>query len=56
MKPLLNTEEAAELLGVHPNKIYSLRKTDPSFPYHNLNGVIRYVTEELIEWVKGKAK
>lgn len=55
-KLLLTTKDVANLLQVQPNKVYLLRKEDPTFPYHNLNGAIRYITEEVIEWVKSKEK
>lgn len=56
MDALLTTKECAELLKVQPNKVYMLRKSDSTFPYHNLNGTIRYITEEVINWVKTKER
>lgn len=56
MKELLTTKEVAQLLKVQPNKVYQLRKEDKNFPYHNLNGAIRYLEEEILLWVASKSK
>jgi len=56
MNKLLTTKDVAELLQVQPNKIYQLRREDPTFPFHNILGSLRYVEEEILLWVASKSK
>lgn len=56
MTKLLTTKDVAELLKVQPHKVYLLRKEDPSFPFHNILGSLRYVEEEILLWVASKSK
>lgn len=56
LNEVMTTKEVAAFLKIAPNKVYKLRKEDPSFPYHNLNGALRYVYSEVIDWVKTKER
>ena len=52
---LLNTQEAAELLRISINHLYSVIKTDKTFPIITMGRRILVPRDELQEWIKNSS-
>lgn len=48
---IMDVKEAAKFLRLSKQKIYQLKATDKSFPFHKVGESIRFIKDELREWV-----
>jgi predicted site-specific integrase-resolvase len=60
LEPLLSTEDAADLLGVHAETLFRWRKRGYGPPFVTLvegrGGIVRYRRDQLVEWVAERTK
>ena len=48
---ILNVNEAAKYLRISAQKVYQLKATDRTFPWHKFGENLRFVKDELKEWL-----
>ena len=49
---IMTVNEAAKYLKLSPQKVYQLKATDKSFPWHKPSeGALRFVRDELRQWL-----
>ena len=48
---ILNVNEAAKYLRISAQKVYQLKATDKTFPWHKAGESLRFVREELKQWL-----
>lgn len=50
-KEFLNTKEAAKFLRLSEVRIYQLKATDKTFPFHKVGEKLLFEKNELSDWV-----
>jgi Helix-turn-helix domain len=51
-KPFLTNQEAAKLIGIHPNQLSAMRKRGEGPPWSGTGKLIRYGRMEVEQWVR----
>lgn len=53
MDEVMTVEQAAEFLKLKPSTVYAWVQAN-KLPYHKVGGVVRFMKEELLNFVKSK--
>lgn len=58
IQQLLNTKEAAEILGVHHHSLTKARsyRTEPRIPFVRVGGAIRYRPEDIVAYIESRTQ
>ena len=56
MSDIMTVAEVADLLRVHPNKVYAMVNDDPPLPHFRVGSHIRFLRDNLLEHLEAGGK